>query len=143
VFMSDGKTPAPGVILYYWHTDNNGYYSPREGMDENAKRHGHLRGWVKTGADGRYAIYTIKPAAYPNRSDPAHIHSIVKEPAKNEYFIDDFIFDDDPLLTADRRSRLENRGGNGILRTTRPGDLLIAERDIILGLNVPGYPLSR
>ncbi|MEO7048701.1 MAG: hypothetical protein ABI091_25595, partial [Ferruginibacter sp.] len=26
VYKIDGKTPAPNVIIYYWHTDNNGYY---------------------------------------------------------------------------------------------------------------------
>jgi len=45
VYKLDGKTPAPNVIIYYWQTDNNGYYSPKDGMDEKAKRHGHIRGW--------------------------------------------------------------------------------------------------
>src|SRR5262245_57782954 len=27
VFQIDGKTPAPNVIVYYHHTDDNGYYS--------------------------------------------------------------------------------------------------------------------
>src|SRR5688500_13372910 len=25
VYRKDGRTPAPGVTLYYWQTDNNGY----------------------------------------------------------------------------------------------------------------------
>jgi len=32
VFQPEGKTPAPGIIIYYWQTDNNGYYSPKPGM---------------------------------------------------------------------------------------------------------------
>ncbi|MEJ7679358.1 MAG: hypothetical protein WKG06_16165 [Segetibacter sp.] len=66
-FKLDGKTPAPNVVIYYWQTDNNGYYSPKNGIDEKAKRHGHIRGWVKTDQNGKYSIYTIRPAPYPNR----------------------------------------------------------------------------
>ncbi|MEO6069440.1 MAG: hypothetical protein ABIN57_05415 [Chitinophagaceae bacterium] len=143
VFKLDGKTPAPDVIIYYWQTDNNGYYSPKEGMDENAKRHGHIRGWVKTGVDGTYSIYTIRPAPYPNNTMPAHIHTSIKEPnISNEYYIDEFVFDDDPLLTGAKRKALENRGGSGILKVLTSGDLQIAAHNIILGLHIPNYPVK-
>jgi protocatechuate 3,4-dioxygenase beta subunit len=142
VYEADGKTPAANVVLYYWQTDSNGYYSPVPGMDEKAKRHGHIRGWVKTDASGRYAIRTIRPAPYPSSTNPAHIHASIKEPKiGNEYYIDEFLFDDDPFLTTHRRKPLENRGGSGILNVSVSGDLQIAERDIVLGLNIPGYPL--
>lgn len=144
VFQLDGKTPAADVIIYYWQTDNNGYYSPKQGMDEKAKHHGHIRGWVKSDEKGRYSIYTIKPAPYPNENIPAHIHISIKEPnIGNEYYIDDLVFDDDPLLTGDNRKALENRGGSGILRVLISQELQIAEHNIILGLNVPNYPEKR
>jgi protocatechuate 3,4-dioxygenase, beta subunit len=143
VYKIDGKTPAPNVVIYYWQTDNNGYYSPRNGMNENAKRHGHIRGWVKSDKDGNYAICTIKPAPYPNDNIPAHIHTSIKEPnIENEYYIDEFIFDDDKLLTSEKRKALENRGGSGILRVLLKDNLQIAEHNIILGLNIPNYPVS-
>lgn len=143
VYKIDGKTPAPNVIIYYWQTDNNGYYSPRKEMDENAKRHGHIRGWVKTDKNGKYALYTIKPAPYPNDNIPAHIHTSIKEPnIDNEYYIDEFIFDDDKLLTGEKRKALENRGGSGILRVLLKDNLQIAEHNIILGLNIPNYPVT-
>ena len=141
VYKIDGKTPAPNVIIYYWQTDNNGYYSPTNGMDEKAKRHGHIRGWVKTDENGNYSIYTIKPAPYPNDNIPAHIHTSIKEPnIDNEYYIDEFIFDDDRLLTGEKRKALENRGGSGVLRVLISDNLQIAEHNIILGLNIPNYP---
>jgi protocatechuate 3,4-dioxygenase, beta subunit len=143
VYKIDGKTPAPNVILYYWQTDNNGYYSPTNAMDEKAKRHGHIRGWVKTDENGSYSIYTIKPAPYPNENIPAHIHISIKEPKiDNEYYIDEFIFDDDKFLTGEKRKALENRGGSGVLRVLFSGDLQIAEHNIILGLNIPNYPTA-
>lgn len=142
VFKSDGKTPAPEVIIYYWQTDSQGYYSPRKGMDKRTLRHGHIRGWVKTDQQGRYAIYTIRPATYPDHSEPAHIHTSIKEPKLDtEYYIDEFIFDDDPLLNAKKRKSLENRGGSGILKTSLSGNLQIAKHDIRLGLHIPNYPV--
>jgi protocatechuate 3,4-dioxygenase beta subunit len=129
------------VVLYYWQTDNNGYYSPRDGMDEKAKRHGHIRGWMRTGADGNYTLYTIRPAPYPNEKIPSHIHILILEPGIGEpYYIDDLVFDDDPLVNAKERAAMQNRGGNGILKTTTEGGLQVARHDIILGLNIPYYP---
>ena len=143
-YKIDGKTPVPNVIIYYWQTDNNGYYSPENGMDGNAKRHGHIRGWVKTDENGKYSIYTIKPAPYPNDNIPAHIHTSIKEPnIDNEYYIDEFVFDNDKLLTGTKRKALENRGGSGILRVLNSNNLQIAEHNIILGLNIPNYPTAQ
>lgn len=141
VFKKDGKTPANNVILYYWQTDNNGLYSPAPGMDSKAKRHGHIRGWIKTDEAGRYTLYTVRPASYPNTTNPAHIHVVIKEPElANEYYIDDFVFDDDRLLNEKVRKQLENRGGSGILNVVKTNNMQTAERNIILGLNVEGYP---
>ncbi|MGB2733570.1 MAG: hypothetical protein WBC35_06870, partial [Saprospiraceae bacterium] len=143
VFKHDGKTPVPNVIIYYWQTDHNGYYLPKQGLNEKAKRHGHIRGWIKSDEHGKFSIYTIRPAPYPNENIPAHIHTSIKEPnIDNEYYLDEFVFDDDRLLTGAKRKALENRGGSGILRVLISGDLQIAEHNIILGLNIPNYPVE-
>jgi len=141
IYKLDGKTPAPNVILYYYHTDINGVYAGKQGLDPKVVRHGYIRGWVKSDANGKYAIYTVRPAPYPNTNFEAHIHPSIKEPKiDKEYYIDEFVFDDDKLLTSEKRKKLENRGGSGILRVFRKGDLQIAEHNIILGLNIPNYP---
>lgn len=143
VYQIDGKTPAPNVIVYYHHTDNDGYYSPGDGKPENSTRHGHIRGWVKTDENGKYTIYTIRPGAYPNVQDPEHIHLIIKEPdIANEYWINDLVFDDDPRLLPFRKKHPEvnPRCGSGTLRVLLKDSLQIAEHDIILGLNIPNYP---
>ncbi len=140
IFQQDGKTPAPNVILYVYHTNVKGYYEPSKDQTGCAKRNGHLRGWMKTNAKGEYAFHTIKPAPYPNAPFPAHIHPIIKEPGKNEYYIDEFLFDNDPLLTASERNRNENRGGPGIIKLTKnPNGAWTGHRDIILGKNIPDY----
>lgn len=142
VYRLDGRTPAPDVIIYYWQTDHNGYYSPGKGMDERAKRHGHIRGWVKTDKHGQYTIRTIRPAPYPGEAMPAHIHLSVKEPQiANEYYTDEINFDDDKLLIPHfKKYPQENRGGSGVVRVLLQDSLQIAEHDIVLGLNIPGYP---
>lgn len=142
VYKLDGRTPAQNVIIYYWHTDNDGLYSPRQGMSEKAKRHGHIRGWIKTDEKGKYSIYTIRPAPYPNDVIPAHIHLSIKEhDIDNEYYPDDINFDDDKLLIPYfKRYPQENRCGSGVVRVLLNGDTQIAEHDIILGLNIPNYP---
>ncbi len=142
VFQSDGKTPAPNIIIYYWQTDNDGYYSPKTGMNERAKRHGHIRGWVKTDANGKYTIKTIRPAPYPKDVLPAHIHLSVKEPdVANEYYTDEINFDDDKLLIPHfKKHPQENRGGSGVVRILLKDSLQIAEHNIVLGLNIPNYP---
>jgi protocatechuate 3,4-dioxygenase, beta subunit len=140
VYKSDGQTPASDVILYYWQTDDNGLYSTADGINQNAKPHGRIRGWMKTGVNGVYALYTIRPAAYPGSQNPEHIHVVVKEPNLNEYYIDEFVFDNDPFLTPDIRKHHENRGGSGVLKTVDDGAVQTANHDIIVGQNVPDYP---
>ena len=141
VFKPDGHTPAPNVIIYYWQTDNQGYYAPKQGMDERAKRHGHIRGWVKSDGKGNYAIYTIRPTPYPNENMPAHIHISIREAQiATEYYIDELVFNDDPFLTKKKRAVLQNRGGSGILQPLLQNNQQVAEHNIILGLNIPNYP---
>ena len=138
VYKSDKITPASDVILYYWQTDAEGYYSKSQ---TQTTVHGRVRGWVKTDVNGNYTIYTLKPASYPNDVLPSHIHFAIKEAdIKNEYYTDELVFDDDPLLTQEKRNKLENRGGSGIVKTKLSDEVLYATHNIILGLNIPDYP---
>lgn len=150
VYQEDGKTPAPDVVIYYYHTNTDGKYlhKPEEkrSMPPNTlgQTHGYIRGWVKTDKNGKYSIYTVRPGVYPTMDAPAHIHPTIKEPNSiKEYYIDDFVFDDDKLLTTAIRRKMENRGGTGVLRLVQKDNLFIGERNIILGLNIPGYPTKK
>ena len=140
VYKSDGKTPAPGVVIYIYHTDQQGQYRVSGNESGWAKRHGSIRGWMKTNAAGQYKFYTVRPASYSQIGPAAHIHVTIKEPDKNEYWIDEFLFEDDPFLTAQEKSHHQNRGGNGILKLKRVDGVQYAERNIYLGKNIPGYP---
>ncbi len=137
IYKKDGKTPAPDVVLYVYHTDAQGYYSNIPGQKE--LRHGHLRGWIKTGADGKYKFTSVRPAQYPRETIPAHIHPIVKEPGLTLYYIDEYLFEGDSFLTDEERKRQEKRGGNGIITLTKKDGVWRGTRDIILGMNIPNY----
>lgn len=140
IYKSDGKTPAADVILYVYHTNQEGEYPTKGDETGWAKRHGYIRGWIKTDATGRYKFYTLRPGAYPGRENPEHIHATVKEPGVTEYWIDEYLFDDDPILNKKERDAQQKRGGNGIMKPAKgPNGILVIKRDIILGLNIPGY----
>lgn len=134
VYRPDGNTPAAGVLLYAYQTNAGGVYAKRGNETGNGRRHGYLRGWLRTGADGKYRIETIKPGSYPTRSEPAHIHMTLQPPGEPERYIDDVVFEGDPLLTPEHQTRLRQRGGSGIVRLERNADgTLRAIRDIYLG----------
>lgn len=136
VYQANGKTPAPNVVLYAYHTNADGLYA--NGSDEStwSRRHGRLRGWVKTGADGRYRFKSIKPAPYPNDVLPAHVHITVLEPERQPYWIDDIVFDGEFGVTAKYRKSMVNKGGNGIVKASRSADdIWKVTRDITLEIH--------
>lgn len=138
-YDTDGD-PAPGVILYAYHTDASGEYPPDDRYTGWARRHGELRGWARTDEQGRYRFDTIRPASYPNQRTPAHVHMHVIEPDCCTYYISSIHFTDDPLLSAEDRARAdEGRGGPGLVEPRREDGVWVAERDIYLGRGVSGY----
>ncbi len=143
VYQRDGKTPAKDVVIYVYHTDQTGHYTPKGNETGWGRRHGYIRGWMKTDKNGFYQFYTLRPAHYPERNAPEHIHVIVKEPDKNEYWISEYMFDDDSLLTEAKRKLYEYRGGNGIIKLVpQANGISHATRHILLGINIPDYPYA-
>ncbi|MFT3676089.1 MAG: hypothetical protein QM781_09350 [Chitinophagaceae bacterium] len=139
VYKPDGVTAARDIVLYIWHTDAKGYYSPSPGQ-RHGRRHGHLRGWLKTDADGHFQINTIRPAPYPGENIPAHLHILVKEPGKTLYYIDEVWFDDDPLVTPALRQKAEKRGGDMIIHLNKDKKAVWqAALAINLGFHIPNY----
>ncbi len=130
IFQPDGKTPAEGVVLYVYHTDSTGYYSK-----DDDPYNPRLRGWMRTGADGKYEFSTIKPAPYPHRDTPAHIHAQIYSDKVPEYGIDEYWFDGDPLINdVQKKKLLTGRGGfTSIVKLPRDSSgVLHGVRDIRL-----------
>lgn len=132
VLAVDGTTPAEGVVIYAHQTNAEGFYANGAPETEWSRRHGRLRGWVRTSADGRYVFDTIKPAPYPGLTMPAHIHLFLGEPGRPPYYIDDVVFEGEFGVTPEYRAASELRGGDGVVRLTREADVWVARRDIRL-----------
>jgi protocatechuate 3,4-dioxygenase beta subunit len=124
VFAADGRTPAPGVVVYAYQTDARGLYTP-DGQPGVPRLHG----WMRTDERGRYEFRTIRPASYPGQTVAAHIHMSVNAGGR-EQSIDDIHFEGDPLLTSSMRQRMDvdgpfatlclaERDGSGERRCTR------------------------
>ena len=123
IYAPDGKQPLAGIKLYVYQTDATGRYSTSGGSNRNTRIHGSMT----TDASGRYEFRTIKPGSYPNSRNPAHIHAYVSGPGYPEYWIDEYLFADDPFVKDEDKRKAAatgtfsailslNRGSDGILR---------------------------
>ena len=140
VYQLDGTTPAKDVILYIYQTNDQGKYPTKPNSVGWEANHGYIRAWLKTDTKGFYEFYSLRPASYPNSTIPQHIHIVVKEPNKMDYYIEDFFFADDPNITSNILNRKHPRGGSGVVSLHQEqGKIKSGKRDIILGLHVPNY----
>jgi protocatechuate 3,4-dioxygenase beta subunit len=117
VVEPDGATPAAAVMVFAYHTDRDGLYS-RPGEERWC-----FRGWVRTDEEGRFRLRTIRPAPYPSRSEPAHVHVTLESPLHGRQWTRSILFADDPLVSAEarRRSAAAGRFGNVREVTMRDG----------------------
>jgi protocatechuate 3,4-dioxygenase beta subunit len=130
IYMSDGVTPASDVVLFIEQPNENGDFELRKTGDQRYVFH---RSWVKTDADGNYTIHTFVPGNDRRYNQLQQIFPIVKEPNKQEYKLETFLFDEDPLLTKRCRKRIQKKSDvTRILKLKKEDGMLVAQRDIIL-----------
>jgi protocatechuate 3,4-dioxygenase beta subunit len=129
VFQADAKTPAAGMVLWVYQTDQTGYYNEKDDAS-----HPRLRGWMKIGWDGKYELRTIRPGAYPHRATPAHIHAHVYGPGYSERSIEDYWFKDDPRINEKELKNAADNGGHPVIVELKRGNdgVWRGERDITL-----------
>ncbi|HZF66256.1 MAG TPA: hypothetical protein VEZ55_17325 [Chitinophagaceae bacterium] len=138
VYESDGKTPAENVQMYFYHTDARGMYAKRgtEPRNSFAWWHGYNRGSLTTNSKGEYEINTIKPAPYPVRIEPAHIHVIVKSPKqKKVYDVGAITFKGDELATPEYWYTVEQHGhprDGGVELKMNSGGILEGKMNYVL-----------
>ena len=124
VYAADGQTPAGGVMVYAYQTDAQGLYAPDGGVEKP-----RLHGWARTDASGHYQFATIRPAPYPRRSIPAHIHFNAWGGGYPWQWLEELQFADDPHMTAALREKsaalgrfanvcAPEHGSDGTLRCT-------------------------
>ena len=130
IFEPDGKTPAPNVLIYLYHTDIYGYYGRKSGEH----KHGRYRGWMLTDGQGKYEFQTIKPAPYPENRFAAHIHTTLTTKTMKEDWIDNYLFEGDTLISTRERTEAGQKGGfNPILKLEKTTNgIWTAQRNIQL-----------
>ena len=105
---SEGKA-LNDALVYVYHTSDKGWYSDTSAhisAFEGDKRHARLFAYLKTDDKGLFEFETIQPKGYPNSDLPAHIHiSVWKDGQIIGGVPGELLFDDDPRLTPERRSR--------------------------------------
>lgn len=119
VVAPDGA-PVPGVLVYAYHTDAKGWYShrgPHVGGGGDV-RHARLFAYVRTDADGRFELQTIRPAGYPRSDLPQHIH-LHFEAEGFRPLVSEILFDDDPRLSREQR---ELPGGYPVCKVEKQAD---------------------
>ena len=115
VYAPDGETPVAGIIVYGYHTDATGHYTKTRSI-----RPPRLQGWAKTNAEGRFEFHTIRPAAYPGRSIPAHVHFILWGAGYPRQWVDELRFEGDPFVTSRMLADSVEAGKFGTVRPLQP-----------------------
>ena len=114
VVRPDGR-PAPGTIVFAYHTDRAGLYDAAEAGAHSWR----LKGWAKADEQGRFTFETIRPGAYPDRRTPAHVHFTAFTPSGERYHAGEVRFADDPLVSQQDRDASAKAGELGEVRAVR------------------------
>lgn len=110
----DGKSALAGAVVFAYHTDREGLYDRRSAGAHSWR----LRGWVRTDAQGRFELRTIRPGSYPSTRVPAHVHFTVFA-GDARYHAGELRFADDPLISPSERAAAERSGDFGEVRPVR------------------------
>lgn len=131
VYAEEGRTPVAGASVYVYQTDARGYYRPDDAMGNRDPR---LRALLRTDASGCYSFTTVRPGSYPGSRVPQHIHYEVRAEGHGDRVFE-IVFDDDPFVTADVRSRAARPGSVFSLKRVepRPTGVGVVVQDVVLG----------
>jgi len=117
VFAPDGRSPAPGVTVYAYNTDAQGYYG-----ENHAEFPPRIYGWMKTDAGGRFGLRTIRPGRYPGMRVAAHIHFTFWGAGFPPQWVDELRFEGDSYLTQEALAEDRQRGDFAAIRQLTRGD---------------------
>ena len=114
-FEADGTTPLANATVFAYHTDRTGLYDVRSAGPHSWR----LKGWATTGPDGRFEFRTIRPGAYPEGRQAAHVHFTLFGTDGTRYHAGELEFEDDKLLPERERAASRAAGAFGSVRPVR------------------------
>jgi protocatechuate 3,4-dioxygenase beta subunit len=132
--------PVAGALVYAYHTSAKGWYSDRAPHFTNDdgkggdSRHARLFGYVRTDAQGRFVLRTIRPGGYPRSELPEHVHwhaSLDGKPIGSG----ELCFADDPRLTPEMRQTPEE--GMTIAKPERENETLLFRTTFVVAPPAP------
>jgi protocatechuate 3,4-dioxygenase beta subunit len=131
VYAADGRTPVPRASVYVYQTDARGHYRPD---DPRGNRDPRLKAFLRADASGRYSFTTIRPGSYPGTRIPQHIHYEVAADG-HAPLVFEIVFEDDPHVTEEVRSRARGPSSGFSLKRIQPGPGGVGriEQDVVLG----------
>lgn len=93
VLLADGS-PVAGARIWVFQTDADGYYKKSGNEQDLGWREARISEVFAAGPEGEFQIHTIRPAGYPDRPSPEHIHFRISTPQIEEqehtiFFTDD------------------------------------------------------
>lgn len=105
--------PVAGALVYLYQTSAEGWYAS-DGVhvagNSGDARHARLFGYVRTDANGRFTVSTVRPGSYPGGDLPAHVHVAIRPRGADAARVTEIQFDDDPKLTPEWRERARLAG---------------------------------
>ena len=114
VVHADGK-PASDTVVFAYQTDRKGLYDKPEAGAHSWR----LKGWAKADEQGRFTFQTIRPAPYPGRQVPAHVHFTAFTPSGERFHAGEVKFENDPLLSKRERDEASKAGEFAEVRPVR------------------------
>jgi protocatechuate 3,4-dioxygenase beta subunit len=125
-----GRPLAKASVVAY-HADRVGLYTA-QGATNRVPR---LRNVAVTDSAGRFGFVTIRPGAYPDGSQPAHIHLAVTAPAHDVRHLETW-FRGDPLITPALAESAQQSASTVIVELARdPDGTWTFQQDIRLEAN--------
>lgn len=103
VLLPDGS-PAAGARIWVFQTDAEGYYKKSVDGKDLGWRESRISKVFAPGHEGEFLIHTIRPAGYPDRSTPEHIHFRISTPQIEEQEHTIFFTDDERVTDSFRKS---------------------------------------
>lgn len=132
VLLPDGD-PVAGARIWVFQTDAEGYYKKSDEGKDLGWREARISHVFTAGPKGEFKIHTIRPAGYPDRPAPEHIHFRISksEIEEQEHTI---FFTDDKKVTDSFKRRIQRDDRLYLVNLKTEDGVLVGEFNLVFDL---------